>query len=111
MIKAIEMLTTGKIGSKVNSSGTAMKVVKGAVKDGEELMAMGQDARAAQGKVMVNPYTKPVLEPHAKMERSQMKAASDTGGGGSGKYDGGEGPMPPEEVKGWNSSDIWGNGW
>lgn len=73
--------------------------VTNTVKDGEKLMAAGQDAVAAQNKAMV--YVKPEMDV-VKMDKQNLKAAS----GGYGNYDRGSSYGGSDDL----SSDIGGSG-
>ena len=57
----------------------ADKMAATAIKDGEKLMAAGQDASAIQGKAMIRPYEAPEMR---KVNLNRTKTQASSGGGG-----------------------------
>lgn len=62
-------------GLNLISPKKAEKVAESTIKDGNKLMAAGQDASAIQGKAMIKEYKKPEIE-IIKVDEADMKAAS-----------------------------------
>ena len=60
----------------------ADKVAATAIKDGEKLMAAGQDASAMQAKAMIKPYEAPKME---QVNLNRTKTQGSSGGTGGGK--------------------------
>ena len=79
MIKSMGNIVNNTIKASAKAENA---VTTKAVKNGEKMMAMAQDAKAAQGKAMIKKaYTKPetnVLE----LEKKNLKAASGWDNGG-----------------------------
>ena len=105
---AIEALKA--IGTKLASTISAPKAEKAvsvAVKDGEKMIAAGQDAAAVQGRAMVKPYVKPEMK-SIKVKQEQMMAAS--GGGGTPVMTESDSGMPSmarsSNYNAWG--DVWG---
>jgi hypothetical protein len=69
-INAIKELATKAISPK-----KAEKAAEVSIKDGERMIANGQDAAAIQGRAMVKPYEKPQME-KANLTKENTKAAS-----------------------------------
>lgn len=101
MIKSAGNVVTNTIKASAKAD-TA--VASKAVKNGEKMMALAQDAKAAQGKAMVKKaYTRPEVEV-VELEKKNLKAAS------GGWDDGGYNPRGAQEVDNSSSWDhIWDN--
>jgi hypothetical protein len=63
------------ITNTIKSASKNEAVAKNTVKDGAKMIAVGQDAAAAQGKAMIKPYVKPEMEV-IDMKKGNLKAAS-----------------------------------
>ncbi len=73
MVNAVKNTVVNMVSPK-----KAEKAASVAIKDGERMIANGQDAAAAQGKAMLKPYVKPEMEV-VEIKKSNLKAASDIG--------------------------------
>ncbi len=69
-INGIKQLATKAISPK-----KAEVAAEASIKDGERMIANGQDAAAIQGRAMVKPYEKPQME-KANLTKENTKAAS-----------------------------------
>ena len=104
---AVEALKS--LGSKLGSKISPKKVEKAAdvsIKDGERMIANGQDAAAIQGKAMLKPYQKPEMEV-INLEKEDTMAASGNWGDHGGGSDDGYDDIP--DVNEARSHSIWGN--
>ena len=72
-IEALKPIKTAV--TRALSSNKSQKVAEATVKDGERMLANGQDAAAIQGRAMVKPFEKPSME-KANLKSQNTKAAS-----------------------------------
>ena len=99
MIKSVGNVVTNTLKASAKTETVATKTVK----NGEKMMAMAQDAKAAQGKAMVKKaYIKPEIQT-IELETHKMKAASGWDNGGYNPRGGYE--AAPER------RGAWGNLW
>lgn len=106
-IEALKAIGT-KIASKI-SAPKAEKAASVAIKDGEKMMAAGQDAAAIQGKAMIKPYVKPEMKT-TNIKKENMLAAS--GGDPNTNPTVQSSPdMPGGSFGARSSSNVWGDVW
>lgn len=100
MIKSASNVITNTIKASAKADTS---VATKAVKNGEKMIALAQDAKAAQGKAMIKKaYVKPEVEV-VEIEKANLKAASGWDNGG---YNPRGGYEAPERRGSWGN--IWG---
>ena len=105
-VEAIKALGQ-KFVSKINPK-KAEKAAEVSIKDGERMIANGQDAAAIQGRAMVKPYQKPEME-KVNLKKENTQAASGNWGDHGGGSDDGYDDIP--DVNEARSTSIWDSGW
>ena len=103
-VEALKVLGS-KLGSKI-SPKKAEKAAEASIKDGEKMLATGQDAAAVQGKAMLKPYQKPEMETINLKEENTRAASGNWGDHGGGSDDGYDDIPDVNEAR---SYSIWGN--